>query len=93
MDTKGLLYYNGFGGFSKEDASYVIHTEEDVTPCPWSHIMANTEFGTLVTASGGGYTWSGNSRENKLTTWSNDPVGDGPSEKIFLWSPARQGTR
>ena len=49
-------------------------------------MLANPCFGTIVTANGGGYTWSNNSRENKITTWSNDPVGDKPSEKIFLIS-------
>lgn len=84
MDTKELLYYNGFGGFSKDEKEYVIKTNEAYTPMPWSHMMANPEFGTIVTSDGGGYTWSHNSRENKLTTWSNDPVGDKASEKIYL---------
>ena len=45
--------------------------------------------------SGCGYTWSGNSRENQLTPWSNDPVSDPPGEAIYvrdeetgeLWGP------
>lgn len=83
MNTKELLYYNGFGGFSKDGSEYIISTNEDYTPMPWSHILANKNFGTLVTANGGGYIWSGNSSENKLTTWSNDPVSDPPSEKLY----------
>ncbi|MBQ9279780.1 MAG: hypothetical protein IJ215_01860 [Clostridia bacterium] len=84
IDTKELLYYNGFGGFSKDGKEYVIKTNEENTPAPWSHMMANPNFGTIVTAGGGGYTWSHNSRENKITTWSNDPVGDKASEKIYI---------
>ncbi len=84
MNTKELLYYNGFGGFTKDGREYVIQTNEDFTPLPWSHIMANESFGCLVTASGGGYIWSGNSRENKITVWSNDFVEDPPSEKLWL---------
>ena len=84
IDTKELLYYNGFGGFSKDGKEYIIKTNEDDTPAPWSHMMANPNFGTIVTAGGGGYTWSKNSRENKITTWSNDPVGDKASEKIYM---------
>ena len=80
MNTKELLYYNEFGGFSKDGKEYIIKTREKYTPMPWSHIIANEKFGTLVTANGGGYTWSGNSRENKLTVWSNDPITDPPSE-------------
>lgn len=82
MNTKELLYYNDFGGFSKDGKEYIIKTNEKYTPVPWSHIIANEKFGTLVTANGGGYTWSGNSRDNKLTTWSNDPITDRPSERL-----------
>lgn len=32
----------------------------------------------------GGYTWAGNSRENRLTPWSNDPVGDPAGEALYL---------
>lgn len=82
MNTKELLYYNGFGGFSKEGNEYIIYTNEKRTPMPWSHILTNENFGTLITANGGGYIWSGNARENKITTWSNDPIEDKPSEKL-----------
>lgn len=47
-------------------------------------MIANSSFGTIVTANGGGYIWSNNSRENKITVWSNDPISDKPSEKIWL---------
>ena len=48
-----------------------------------------------MSESGSGYTWSGNSRENQLTPWSNDPVGDPAGETIYvrdeetgeLWGP------
>lgn len=84
MNVKDLLYFNMYGGFSKNEKEYVIKTNEKCTPAPWSHMMANEEFGTIVTANGGGYTWSKNSRDNKITTWSNDPVTDKPSEKIWI---------
>ena len=64
MNTKELLYYNDFGGFTKDGKQYVIKTQEDFTPLPWSHIIANEKFGFLITANGGGYVWSNNSREN-----------------------------
>ena len=58
-------------------------------------MIANPSFGFQVSESGSGYTWSGNSRENQLTPWSNDPVSDPVSEAIYLrdddsgqlWSP------
>lgn len=84
MKNSDLLYYNDFGGFSKDYKEYVIKTKEKYTPVPWSHILANEKFGTVITSSGGGYTWSGNSRENKITEWSNLQIEDIPSEEIFI---------
>src|SRR6185295_6440989 len=34
--------------------------------------------------TGAGYTWSVNSRENRLTPWSNDAVSDPPGEALYL---------
>ena len=41
-------------------------------------------FGFQVSESGSGYTWSGNSRENQLTPWSNDPVSDPAGEALYI---------
>jgi cyclic beta-1,2-glucan synthetase len=46
--------------------------------------MANPRFGTMQSDSGSGYTWCGNSRMNRLTAWSNDPVEDTPADTIYL---------
>ncbi|HEX5389764.1 MAG TPA: carbohydrate-binding protein, partial [Burkholderiaceae bacterium] len=54
------------------------------TARPWSNVLANPDFGCLVTDSGGGNTWAGNSRLNQLTPWANDPVADTPSEWWLL---------
>jgi cyclic beta-1,2-glucan synthetase len=51
---------------------------------PWINVLANRHFGTQVSEAGGGYTWAINSRLNQLTPWSNDPVGDPPSEWFVL---------
>ena len=50
------------------------------TPAPWVNVIANPTFGTLVSESGAGFTWSGNSQRNRLSAWSNDPVTDPASE-------------
>ncbi len=82
---KTVVSDNGIGGFSDEGNSYLIQLEnEQVTPAPWTNVIANQAFGFIVTESGGGFTWSGNSRENKLTPWSNDPVSDVPGEVFYL---------
>ena len=80
-----LLYDNECGGFTLDGREYKIRIKKgERTILPWSHIIANEKFGSLVTSNGGGYTWHGNSRENKLTVWNNDMIEDIPSEIIYL---------
>lgn len=80
-----LLFFNGIGGFSIDGKEYVIKLESgQYTPAPWSNIIAGRNFGFLVTESGGGYTWAENSREYKLTPWSNDPVSDRQGEVFYV---------
>lgn len=83
--TSALEFFNGSGGFANNGKSYSIIVKDDARPpLPWSNVVANPHFGFLVTESGGGYTWSENSRENRITPWSNDPVSDPHGEAIFI---------
>ncbi|MBC7958244.1 MAG: glycosyl transferase, partial [Vallitaleaceae bacterium] len=85
VESEQLQFNNGLGGFGPDNDRYIIHLENgQTTPVPWSNVVANAEFGFIVTESGGGYTWCTNSRENKLTPWSNDPICDSPSEVFYL---------
>lgn len=80
-----LEYFNGVGGFSSEGKGYVMQVGEEARPpLPWSNVIATPDFGFLVTESGGGYTWSENSRENRLTPWSNDAVSDKVGEVVYI---------
>ncbi len=80
-----LVMPNGVGGFTEDGREYVIALEGDVeTPAPWCNILANPGFGSLVTSSGASFTWSGNSRENRLTPFANDPVSDVTAEAIYV---------
>jgi cyclic beta-1,2-glucan synthetase len=81
-----LKFFNGLGGFGQGGREYVIALGADQwTPAPWANIIANeSEFGFQVTETGAGYTWSVNSRENRLTPWSNDAISDPPGEIIYL---------
>lgn len=80
-----LRHFNGLGGFSGEGDEYVIRLEKDqTTPAPWSNVVANPNFGFITSESGVGYTWSANSRENKITPFSNDAVGDRPGEILYI---------
>lgn len=80
-----LQFDNGYGGFSQDGHEYVMYFEEGKhTPAPWVNVIANEEFGFIVSESGGGNTWAENSGENRLTPWKNDPVSDPPSEALYL---------
>ena len=92
MKKNEILYENGYGGFCQEGTEYIICTKEKTTPLPWSHLLANEKFGTLLTANGGGYVWHGNSQKNKITRWSNDCMKDSPSEMLsVLWNKKKIG--
>jgi cyclic beta-1,2-glucan synthetase len=80
-----LVMENGYGGFTPDGREYVIVLDGDrETPLPWSNVLANSEFGTMLSASGSAFTWAGNSRENRLTPFANDPIGDPTAEAVYL---------
>ncbi len=89
-------FFNGIGGFVDGGREYVtVLGEGQWAPAPWVNVIANPRFGFQVSESGAGYTWALNSRENQLTPWSNDAVGDPPGETFYvrdeetgaLWGP------
>ena len=47
-------------------------------------MIANPDFGFMVSESGAGFTWSENSHENQITPWSNDHVFDTPGEVLYV---------
>jgi len=97
---EALLFFNGFGGFSEDGREYVIRLPAGPhgpvrPPLPWTNVIANEGAGFLVSESGSASSWTANSRENRLTPWSNDPVSDPHGEALYLrdedaglfWSP------
>jgi len=81
-----LTFFNGLGGFGIAGKEYVtVLGDGQWTPAPWLNVIANEKaFGFQVSETGSGFTWSVNSRENRLTPWSNDAVSDPPGEVIYL---------
>ncbi|MDA8442817.1 MAG: glycosyl transferase family 36, partial [Peptococcaceae bacterium] len=85
ISPSNLQYGNGIGGFSQDGSEYIIELKaKELTPLPWINVIANDDFGFIVSDSGSGYTWSQNSQANKLTPWSNDPVLDPLGEVCYL---------
>ena len=73
-----LTFDNGYGGFKNSGSEYVIYNRD--TPTPWSNIIANKNFGTVITNNGCGYTYAYSSGEFKITSWTNDMVANDKSE-------------
>jgi cellobiose phosphorylase len=84
-----LSFWNGIGGFSSDGSEYVIrvahhHGHLALPPRPWANVVANERFGFLMSETGAGTTWNGNSREHRLTPWANDPLLDPSGEAFYL---------
>jgi cellobiose phosphorylase len=84
------------GAFSADGSEYVIVLEQGAeTPAPWCNVLANPSFGSVVSESGGAYTWAENAHGCRITPWHNDPVEDASGEAVYLrdestgrvWSP------
>jgi cyclic beta-1,2-glucan synthetase len=85
LTQQALQHFNGLGGFAENGREYTIVLDEGLrTPEPWVNVIANPQFGFLVSESGSGFTWSENSHENQITPWSNDHIVDPPGEAIYL---------
>jgi cellobiose phosphorylase len=96
LPRRDLILGNGIGGFTPDGREYVITTRPGQrTPAPWVNVLANPQFGSVISESGGSYTWGENAHELRLTPWHNDPVTDESGEAFYLrdeesgqfWSP------
>ncbi len=73
------------GAFSRAGTAYrFTHSGASPTPRPWVNVLANPDFGAIVSEVGGSCTWADNSRLAQLTAWSNDPLADFDGEALFL---------
>jgi cyclic beta-1,2-glucan synthetase len=85
LPVPALVMQNGYGGFTPDGRDYVVVLDgERETPAPWSNVLSNDTLGTIVSSSGSAFTWAGNSRENRLTPFANDPLSDPTAEAIYL---------
>jgi len=93
---RDTVFHNGLGGFTRDGREYVISLEPgQTTPAPWANVIASPFIGTVVSESGGAYTWVENAHEFRLTPFNNDPVGDSSGEAFYIrdeetgvfWSP------
>lgn len=77
-----LKFNNSFGGFKNNGLEYVIINSN--TPTPWSNVISNQNFGTIITNNGCGFTYAYNSSEFKITSWTNEMIINDKSEGINI---------
>jgi cellobiose phosphorylase len=83
--AEGLRHFNGIGGFSADGREYSMLIGPGARPpAPWCNVLSNQHFGSVVSESGLGFTWFGNSQRERLSPWSNDAVGDASGEVLYL---------
>jgi cellobiose phosphorylase len=96
LAARERIFSNGLGGFTPDGHEYVVTLEPgQTTPAPWANVIASPHIGTVVSESGGAYTWAENAHEFRLTTWHNDPLSDASGEALYIrdeetgvfWSP------
>jgi cellobiose phosphorylase len=99
--SEDLRLPNGLGGFRNDGSEYSIWLAGGAeTPAPWSNVLANATLGTVLSESGGAYTWMDNAHEFRLSPWYNDPLRDTSGEAAWLrdeasgeyWSTTPQPT-
>ncbi|OZA29918.1 MAG: cyclic beta 1-2 glucan synthetase [Hydrogenophilales bacterium 17-64-11] len=96
LAARERIFSNGLGGFTPDGREYIVTLEPgQTTPAPWVNVIASPHIGTVVSESGGAYTWAENAHEFRLTAWHNDPLSDASGEAVYIrdeetgafWSP------
>jgi cellobiose phosphorylase len=74
------------GRFSDDGRRFIIDRPD--TPTPWVNVICNGRdqegYGLVVSQSGGGFSWMGNSQLNVLTRWEMDLVQDRHGKFLYL---------
>ncbi len=71
-----------YGHFDKNGKEYVITTPR--TPRPWTNILTNGDFGSIVSQTGSGYSWKTNAQLNRITRWEQDLIKDEWGKYLYI---------
>ena len=83
-------YKTGVGGFLECGGFGIDDKDRVPSRHPWTHILSNPQFGTVLTDSSLGFTYAFNSYQNRLTPWYNDIIEERSGESLFLWDGNRR---
>ena len=76
------LFKTKYGYFTGDGKEYVI-TRPD-TPRPWINVISNGDYGTVISQTGSGYSFRGNSNLCRINTWIQDLVRDDYGKFIYI---------
>lgn len=80
--ANGKKFESKYGYFTADGSEYVITNPR--TPRPWINVCANENYGFVVTQTGGGFSWFGNSQLSRLTTWYQDLIRDPYGKYVYV---------
>lgn len=81
---EGLVATHPWGGFMLDGTHVALVAPRRPTPAPWANVIANPQYGSIVSEAGSACTWFGNAQLFRITPWGNDPVGDTGGEHLWL---------
>lgn len=81
---KGENYTSHVKQFDFTDGEITIDKKPTTVDIPWNLVLANKNYGTMVSDKALGFTWALNSRENKLSPWYNDTLSDNRGELLIM---------
>ncbi|MFC1809321.1 GH36-type glycosyl hydrolase domain-containing protein [Candidatus Omnitrophota bacterium] len=75
-------FRNKYGYFTSDGAEYVIYNPK--TPRPWINVNCNENYGYIVSQTGGGFSWYGNSQLARLNVWHQDLIRDDHGKYFYI---------
>lgn len=76
------MFKNHYGYFSDNGKEYIITNPR--TPKPWINVVSNGDYSFMVSQTGGGCSWRGNSGQNRLTRLYQDLIKDNFGKYFYL---------
>lgn len=76
------MFENKYGYFTDDGMEYVI--TDPRTPKPWINVISNSDYSFMVSQTGGGCSWRGNSGQNRLTRLYQDIIKDNFGKFFYL---------
>jgi len=77
------LFPGKYGHFSRDGREYVITRAN--TPRPWVNVIANPDYGFIVSQNGSGFSWRRNSQLLRLNRWEQDLIRDEYGKYFYIF--------